>query len=285
MNKKISIELAVGIIILIALAFGGYVVFEAKKAEAPVAINQNANQAKAECEKKFNKECNLTQENGWQPINPNNLPEGNNKNTEIANPVSNLKTYRNEKYGFEFQYPLQFGEIKSQGKENYLIDSLEFSSFNMEYDSFNFNVFTDKSVQDWNVEIAAENAPIAKLDYPLSVRKLLSSKQVGYDCLGDFKYLEKIKNESCEIINVNGENAFKVIQTGRSMGGWQYAEVLYVFYKNNYWVEISRTFSSYYNLGDKINIAAMLQGKIDEPTVKNGLDIFNKIVATFKFAN
>lgn len=35
MNKKISIEIAVGIIILIALAFGGYVWFQGKKVEAP----------------------------------------------------------------------------------------------------------------------------------------------------------------------------------------------------------------------------------------------------------
>jgi len=87
-NKKISIEIAVGIIVLIVLAFGGYVFFETRKVEAPIGIS-NVKMTKEECEKKYaGKECNLTLENGWQPINPNNLPEGNNQNVEIANPAS-----------------------------------------------------------------------------------------------------------------------------------------------------------------------------------------------------
>lgn len=56
-NKKITIELAVGIIVLIALPVGGYLLFDARKVEAPVT----------------------------QVINPNNLPKGNNQNLEIPN--------------------------------------------------------------------------------------------------------------------------------------------------------------------------------------------------------
>ena len=41
MNKKISIEIAVGIITLIALAFGGFMIFEAKKVEAPAIESAN----------------------------------------------------------------------------------------------------------------------------------------------------------------------------------------------------------------------------------------------------
>jgi len=139
MNKKISIELAVGIIFLLALAFGGYVLSETKRVQAP----------------------------GMQNINPNNFPKGNNKNLEIANPasvyceqkggkleirtsenggqsgyckfengneceewsymrgeckedgnidVSNWKTFENKKYGIRFQCPKEFEVIKKSGE-------------------------------------------------------------------------------------------------------------------------------------------------------------------------
>ena len=106
MNKKVSIEIAVGIIILIALFLGGYIWLSIPKENSfnktkplsnsvPLQKTQeekNTNKmqeeqnkidneimknAKAECEKKSGKECGIVMcegpdcradEHGWQPI-------------------------------------------------------------------------------------------------------------------------------------------------------------------------------------------------------------------------
>lgn len=200
------------------------------------------------------------------------------------------KFYRDDEYGFEMNYPLEFGQIIDKGKNTYLLNNFEFSG---EKQRISLVTFTDKSVSDWETAIRnsiSNNEPIgdpAMLSYPLSVKTLLISKSVGYNCTTDFGLNEQ-SNESCQIVDVNGTKAFKIIATGPFQS--ETSELKYIFYVNDIWFDFSKGFWVYSKdepdkqLYTYKQLNSMLQGKTTNISIRTEIDIFEQILSTFKFA-
>jgi len=209
-------------------------------------------------------------------------------------PTADWQTYRNEEFGFEFRYPNQLGQLNDEGKNAYLLNTFEFSGEAQSVNYLYINTFTDKSVSDWQTAIQNSlnnNEPIgdpAFLPYSLSVKNLLTSKAVGYDCAADLgEYLSKQNNESCQIVSINGINAFKIVATGPFQS--EVSELKYLFYINETWFDFSKRFWVYSK--DNPNkqlytfeqLNSILQGKTSNATIQAEVDIFNQILSTFRF--
>lgn len=94
MNKNIKVEVALGVIIIIAIIIGGAIWLGGKqKAEAPVTQTPKITQPELQAAP--------TDETAGLP--------------STASATEGWQTYRNEKYGFEFQYPKNNWRI---GEEN-----------------------------------------------------------------------------------------------------------------------------------------------------------------------
>lgn len=81
-NKKIASEFALGIIVILAIIFGGYLWSQSQQNESSPASSK-------------------------MPVQDNEIKKENNRSVdEVAEFISNdWQNYRNEKYGFELQYP------------------------------------------------------------------------------------------------------------------------------------------------------------------------------------
>ncbi|MBI4050438.1 MAG: hypothetical protein HY396_00460 [Candidatus Doudnabacteria bacterium] len=197
------------------------------------------------------------------------------------------KTYRNDEYGFEIKYPGK-GEVGDGFKNAYWI------KFRIA-DNTSIDIFTDKSVNEWEAEIEQaieENLPVgdsAMFPYSLAVKDLLKTRVAGYNCTADFGiYLNKeYRNESCEIVEINDIPAFKIIAAGPHPA--EYSEYKYIFYENGRWYDISKSFARY-NFDESeepiytiAQLNAILQGKTFNPEIKAEVDLFQKILSSFRF--
>ena len=152
-----------------------------------VGVAQNQNEAKAN--EKFLREC--TKKIGtWQPRETA---------SEASNYTSDLKTYRNEEFGFEFKYnPTDYGELLTDiepkrnfnetgtgevGLEVYFFDS--FSEFNwfMNNGSFSETLRYDNATNKWVVKLAGENATKEDIYCPSEVKT--KSQKLPFYVIGD----------------------------------------------------------------------------------------------------
>jgi len=208
--------------------------------------------------------------------------------------TENWKTYQNSSLKFTFKYPNQLGQLNDKGENAYILNTFEFSGEAQSVNKISIDTFTDKSVNDWQAAIQNylnNNEPIgdpATLPYPLSVKNLLTSKAVGYDCTADFgEYLSKQNNESCQIVSINGTKVFKIVATGPFQS--EVSELKYLFYVNGTWFDFSKRFWVYSKddpnkqLYTFEQLNSILQGKTSNATIQAEVDTFNKIISTLKF--
>jgi len=179
-----------------------------------------------------------------------------------------LKNYRNTSLGIEFDYPSRLGKVVDQGERGYIIKTLGFTN-TLEDRScpttsksvLKISIFTDSSLKQWQDHIQeslGKGEPIGDAAWPsysLSVRKLLKTKPVGYDCTSDFaSWLNRERNESCEIVEKNSQKAFRIVATGPLNSGG--SRIKYIFVSGEKWVEITAHF--YYFVYEDKNQSSVL---------------------------
>lgn len=92
LNKKISTEIGVGVVLLVAIVIGGAFYLQNKKEQSVMVPEIKQSQLQ-------NKQVTVQQQN--QPKDENNQ----NQTQQQDQVVGNIKKHTNSKYGFEFEYP------------------------------------------------------------------------------------------------------------------------------------------------------------------------------------
>ncbi|MFZ2522748.1 MAG: hypothetical protein WAX44_02800 [Minisyncoccia bacterium] len=211
----------------------------------------------------------------------------------FTNKKTELITYKNSTLNFSFDYPSNLGIIVNNGESESILN-INFSKDSKTPTGLHRTTiitFNDKMIEDGNKSIQTDMdngvdvGEARPLSWSLATKDLLISKGVGYDCISDFKYLQKANNETCEIVDINGIRAFKII----SWGGFasETSVLKYRFYVNGTWFEFTKSF----NDSDKNHRSAygpgvlnsILQGKTSNDAIKKEVDDFNKIISTLKF--
>ncbi len=219
------------------------------------------------------------------------------QNTASSNSTSQTPRgwldYKNSSLGLKFSYPQEWGSVADNGNNAYVSHNIVFSGDNNSVARTSVNVYTDKSVNDWEAKInESKKAGEAigdprTVSHPLSVKNLLATKPVGYNCLKDFGDFLAKDNSFCQIVDINGNKVFKIITAGPFQS--ETSVIKYLFYLNGSWYEFSRSFWLYsqsdpnkqiYTYAQLNNI---LQGKSANAEIKAKVDTFNQFISTVTF--
>ncbi len=211
----------------------------------------------------------------------------------LVNKKTDLITYKNTALNFSFDYPSNLGIVVNSGESESVLN-INFSKDSKTPTGLyrtTIITFNDKMVEDGNKVIQTDMdngvdvGEARPLSWSLATKDLLISKEVGYDCISNFKYLQKANNEVCEIIDINGIKAFKIVSWGGSQS--ETSVLKYRFYVNGTWFEFTKSFNdsdknhrSVYGPGV---LNSILQGKTSNNAIKKEVDDFNKIISTLKF--
>lgn len=285
LNKKIASEIALGVIVLLAVVVGGIFWMQDKTASNS---QQAKDSNKEEVQKPIQKEGAMCTQDAKLCDDGSYVsrtgPKCEFAQCPVVDETADWQTYKNEKYGFEFKYPINFGEAI-------------FSEHSIDSDR---GVYSGRSI---GVKFSGkDNISFSAYTDDFSSFSPFELSLLSYDCLKPLVY--RIGQDVCKIITVDDENAvFRNILLEIEGGLYPKTAVLI---KNKSMSEFTKlAFSvSFLDLNDKtgsmysavdekgrndaITFGLDYYKKIMEggkilPSDEIDLDIFNNIIATFKF--
>jgi hypothetical protein len=269
MTRSINTILAIGIIAVLAAVIGGVIWWQiSQQAEEIAPVNEQTGQQLTE-----------------QPSDRGQAPGEQNIQEQTTDELAGWKTYRNERYGFEFRYPKDWVVKTEDGKVTESGNDISYGSEHADPNFINFFIGDKNAKDSYNLQL---NESSDFYYYPflvIAIRSTIEKDAKTYVYKSNELGIAPGNTLTVEPTEVGGMPAVKAYNCAMAFGAIPLREVNqeeYIVIKNGYAFDLYMPYlchSDYFNSESDFNKFKEQFDSVD----KQYHPTFEQIIPTFKF--